>query len=94
MYRLKFQLIIILDELYSFHFFLFHLYSCKSRNENSIGCAKVTKPVEGVHINNIDIDRELSRLHTLTFTHMDRIENVLRKLKHDGYFLLSFYVAL
>lgn len=51
---------------------------CKSRDEHGIGCARVTKPSEGVHINNIDIDRELSRLHTLTCSHMDRIDNVLR----------------
>lgn len=69
------------------------LCSCKSRNENSIGCAKVTKPLEGVHINNIDIDRELSRLHTLTCSHMDRIDNVLSKyFLHSSNSLFDFFV--
>lgn len=53
--------------------------SCKSRIENSIGCTNVSKTSD-VLINNIDIDRELSRLHSLTFSHMERIENVLSKL--------------
>lgn len=52
---------------------------CKSPEENCLGCARVTKTTEGIHTSNVDIDRELSRLHTLSFSHIDRIENVLSK---------------
>lgn len=60
-----------------------HFYSCKSNNERTKGCQEVSTSVDHIQTSSVDVDRELSRIHALCVTHIDRFDNVLSK--NDNY---------
>lgn len=65
---------------------------CKSNDKRCSGCSCVSDVNEGIYENSsIDIDRELSALHTLTFTHIERLENVLRACECQAAFPKEMY---
>jgi len=53
--------------------------SCKSTNERTKGCQEVSTSVDHIQTSSVDVDRELSRIHSLCVTHIDRFDNVLSK---------------
>jgi len=53
--------------------------SCKSNNERTKGCQEVSTSVDHIQTSSVDVDRELSRIHALCVTHIDRFDSVLSK---------------
>lgn len=51
--------------------------SCKSNNERTKGCEEVSASVDHIQTSSVDVDRELSRIHALCVTHIDRFDSVL-----------------
>jgi len=56
-----------------------NFYSCKSNNERTKGCQEVSTSVDHIQTSSVDVDRELSRIHALCVTHIDRFDSVLSK---------------
>lgn len=52
-------------------------FSCKVTLESAEGCTPVSTSLD-LHTN-VDTETELARLHSLTITHMERLEKVMRK---------------
>ncbi|KAE9545143.1 hypothetical protein AGLY_000686 [Aphis glycines] len=51
---------------------------CKSNNERTKGCQEVSTSVDHIQTSSVDVDRELSRIHALCVTHIDRFDSVLK----------------
>jgi len=66
-----------------------NFYSCKSNNERTKGCQEVSTSVDHIQTSSVDVDRELSRIHALCVTHIDRFDSVLSK--YDKLFLFMIY---
>lgn len=53
------------------------IFSCKSANEKAKGCQGVSTSVDHIQTSSVDVDRELSRIHALCVTHIDKFDGVL-----------------
>lgn len=51
--------------------------SCKSNNERTKGCQEVSISVDHIQASNVDVDRELSRIHALCVAHIEKFDGVL-----------------
>lgn len=62
-----------------FYFIFICIFSCKASHESANGCQEVTRR-ERLEMT-LDPDRELQRIHTIIISHIDRLENLISKLK-------------
>lgn len=58
-------------------------FSCKSNIERTTGCQEVSTSVDHIQTSSVDVDRELSRIHTLCVTDIDKFDSVLSEYNID-----------